>query len=139
MSSTNNNNKKKITNLGKGMLTQYGYSSELGPRKRHESIKKSVERYGPVSVMRKLNAVCVLLRNKSPEKSAILCSDKDWIIKNYSKTINGKREYSKSPVTKQAKSKSNSKNKKSPRKVRSPSKNTKYEVQRRKSPRRKNL
>ena len=89
-------------NLQKGTLSKYGYSTNLPIRKRHETLILAIEEYGPVLVLRKLNAVSILTRNKSPTKSKILEQDKQWVQKKYSTTNSaGRRVYDKkvaSPV-----------------------------------------
>jgi hypothetical protein len=58
-----------IGKLKKGELTQFGYSVKSPERTRHSAIKKAVKKYGKVTVERKLNALAVYTKKRSPKMS----------------------------------------------------------------------
>ena len=71
--------------LKKGELGKYGYSSRLPEKKRVQSLDKAVREYGSLSVFRKLNALVIYNKNRSPETSAIFKHDRDMIKSVYMK------------------------------------------------------
>lgn len=71
--------KQRIGTLKKGLLSKYGYSSQKNTRQRHAALEKAVRAYGPLSVLRKLNAVAVYTRRTSPSVSAIFKADMAWV------------------------------------------------------------
>jgi hypothetical protein len=44
---------------------------------------KAVSEYGPLSTLRKLNAIAVLNKNVAPTRSKVYRTDRDWISKTY--------------------------------------------------------
>ncbi len=58
-----------IGKLKKGDLTQFGYSAKSPERTRHSAIKKAVKKMGVVPIERKLNALAVYTKNRSPRLS----------------------------------------------------------------------
>jgi hypothetical protein len=85
-----------IGNLSKGSLTKYGYSSRDSTEDRHKALKKAAKVYGPEKLVLKLNAVCVLNKNRAPTLSKIFCRDKKWVQKTFSKV----KSRSRKPCTK---------------------------------------
>jgi hypothetical protein len=75
--------KKVRIPLKKGLLTRVGYSSSRPPRTRRRAITRAVKKYGPLSTLRKLNAVRVLTRRRSPRKSRIFKDDVQYVQKKY--------------------------------------------------------
>lgn len=75
---------KLFPKLRKGELSEFGYtlSDRLVGDRRHP-LKKAIKKYGALSIMRKLNAVSILLKNTSPTKSARAKSDSKWISREY--------------------------------------------------------
>ena len=67
--------KNKIGPLKKGLLKKVGYSTTARATRRHAAIKRAVKKYGRASTIRKLNAVSVLTRRRSPESSKTFKSD----------------------------------------------------------------
>lgn len=74
---------KVIPKLRKGELSQFGYSSSATVLARHRALVKAVKRYGALSVFRKMNAIMVLNKNKSPALSNKFRMDRNWIRDNY--------------------------------------------------------
>jgi hypothetical protein len=74
---------KGIGALRKGDLTQFGYHTDLAADKRHAALKKAVEKYGALSVFRKLNAVYVYNKAKSPKSSAVFLTDRNWTKRTF--------------------------------------------------------
>lgn len=72
-----------IPKLKKGELSQFGYSSSASALSRHRALAKAVKRYGSLSIFRKLNAIMVLNKNKSPTLSNKFKMDRNWIRDNY--------------------------------------------------------
>lgn len=71
--------KQLIGTLKKGLLSKYGYSSHKNVTERRTALKKAVNAYGALSVLRKLNAVSVYTRRTSPVVSAIFKDDMKWV------------------------------------------------------------
>jgi hypothetical protein len=76
-------NGKGIGTLKKGLLSHYGYSSMKNVSDRHAALAKAVSAYGPLSVLRKLNAVAVYSRRVNPGVSAIFKADMAWVRSSY--------------------------------------------------------
>lgn len=70
---------ERIGTLKQGLLSKYGYKSQLGMAERHAALKKAVAAYGALSVLRKLNAVAVYTRRTSPAVSAVFKADMKWV------------------------------------------------------------
>lgn len=70
-----------IPPLRKGSLGKYGYSAESSVQTRHAALKKAVNGISRNSVIRKLNAVAVLQKNKNPRISKIFRADQRWVSK----------------------------------------------------------
>ena len=72
-----------IPPLAKGTLGKYGYSAKISTVKRRAALAKAVKAYGRNTVIRKLNAVKTLQKNKNPKVSSIFGSDMKWIQGKY--------------------------------------------------------
>jgi hypothetical protein len=71
--------------LKKGDLSQYGYASDKKAEERHKALKKASKKFGSTSVFRKLNALYVYNKNKSPERANTFKSDRDFVKANLMK------------------------------------------------------
>ena len=69
--------------LRKGELIKYGYQYRLSDSLRHAALKRAVDRYGALSVYRKLDAVAKLSVRTAPDASSIFAKDRDWIRAHY--------------------------------------------------------
>ena len=69
--------------LKQGDLKDAGYDHNDSAEKRHMSLIKAVSEYGPLSTLRKLNAIAVLNKNVAPTRANIYRTDRDWIKKIY--------------------------------------------------------
>jgi hypothetical protein len=72
-----------IGKLRKGELIKYGYQYRLSDALRHSALKRAIDRYGSLSVYRKLDAVAKLSSRTAPDASEIFVKDRDWIRDNY--------------------------------------------------------
>jgi hypothetical protein len=70
---------KGIGPLRHGNLSKHGYTIKKKSFSRHISLKKSVKEYGPLSVFRKLNALSVYTKRRSPRTSKTAKRDRNWI------------------------------------------------------------
>lgn len=73
--------KNRIGPLKTGLLTKLGYSTTASTARRHAAVKRAVKKYGKASTIRKLNAVAVLTRRRSPAKSRTFRSDMKYVQK----------------------------------------------------------
>jgi hypothetical protein len=73
----------RIGTLKKGLLSKYGYTSQKLVGERRAALAKAVGAYGPLSVLRKLNAVAVYTRRTAPAVSAIFKADMTWVRSSY--------------------------------------------------------
>ena len=69
----------KLSPKHKGCLKKLGYSSRDVPEVRHKSLRRAVQQYGKGNVVKKLNAICVLNKNRSPLISRTFCTDKKYV------------------------------------------------------------
>lgn len=69
--------------LRKNELGKYGYSTRVSERKRDEALGKAVDEYGALSVFRKLNAISVYNKNRSPSTSLIAKQDRDYVKQRF--------------------------------------------------------
>jgi hypothetical protein len=69
--------------LKKGLMGQLGYSVNDPVSRRRVVVDKAVRKFGPLSTLRKLNAVAVYTRRTSPAKSKAFKSDVRYIQKKY--------------------------------------------------------
>ena len=74
-----------------------GYKLDMPVRERREVLEKAVEKKGYVPIMRQVNALSILLRNRSPANSKRAESDKNWLMRTYRDSyIQGKKSGKKS-------------------------------------------
>lgn len=72
-----------IGELEEGGLSSVGYSSSAKASTRRKAVDRAVKKYGPLSTLRKLNAVAVYTRRTSPAKSKVFKSDVKYVQKKY--------------------------------------------------------
>lgn len=65
--------------MRKGELTKYGYHAKNSARGRRSALGKALKRYPAMSVMRKLNALYVLSKNKAPSRARAFKADSNWV------------------------------------------------------------
>ena len=73
----------RIGPLKKGELTRLGYKATLKAPTRRRAVDKAVRKYGKVSALRKLNAVAVYTKRRSPARSRTFKSDVRYVQKKY--------------------------------------------------------
>ena len=81
-------NRKTIRTIGplrKGDLKQYGYQKieGLSLKTRRQALKQAVERYGSLSVWKKLNVLYIFNKNTNPALSELYNKDRAWIRETY--------------------------------------------------------
>lgn len=69
--------------LRKGELIKYGYQYRLSDALRHAALKRAIDRYGALSVYRKLDAVAKLSVRTAPDASNIFAKDRNWVRGHY--------------------------------------------------------
>jgi hypothetical protein len=74
---------KGFAKLRKGELIKYGYQYRLSDSLRQAALKKAINRYGSLSVYRKLDAVAKLSLRTAPDASSIFARDRDWVRENF--------------------------------------------------------
>ena len=76
-----------IGELHSGDLAKYGYEhvANLSVDARHKALKKAVNEYGALDVMRKLVAVSTYSKRTAPASSKLFKSDAAWVKKNFMK------------------------------------------------------
>jgi hypothetical protein len=72
-----------IGSLKEGDLAKVGYKATLKAPTRRRAVDKAVKTYGKVSALRKLNAVAVYTKRRSPARSRTFKSDVRYIQKKY--------------------------------------------------------
>jgi len=70
---------KLIVIKEKGALTGVGYSTKKSEAARRRALVKAVDRYGALSVFKKLNAQYVFRKNYDPKTARIFEADRDWV------------------------------------------------------------
>jgi len=70
-----------IGKLHKGDLSQFGYSTSKTTRSRHLALNAATKTYGPLSVYRKLNALAVYTKRRSPATSKRALADRGFVGK----------------------------------------------------------
>ena len=75
--------KNVIGPLKKGELTSLGYSASKKAKTRRQALEKAVDRYGPLSTLRKVNAIRVLTKRRAPKVSKTLKADVKYLQKHY--------------------------------------------------------
>jgi len=66
-----------------GALSSVGYSVVAKPTRRHSALRKAVNKFGPLSTFRKLQAVGTFTRRTSKGRSKKFMADRNWIKKKY--------------------------------------------------------
>jgi len=72
---------KGIGPMKEGLLKKVGYSVTDRTVRRHAAVDRAVKKYGRTSTIRKLNAVAVYTRRRSPAKSRTFRSDMKYVQK----------------------------------------------------------
>lgn len=75
--------KNIIGPLKKGELTELGYSSSKKAKTRRQALEKAVDRYGPLSTLRKVNAIRVLTKRRAPTTSKKYKADVRYLQRRY--------------------------------------------------------
>jgi len=75
--------KNLIGPLKEGLLKKVGYNVTNRAVRRHKAVDAAVKKYGKLSTLRKLNAVAVYTRRRSPLKSRTFKSDVKYVQKKY--------------------------------------------------------
>lgn len=75
---------KGIGPLKEGLLAKVGYRVTDRTARRHAAVDRAVKTYGRTSTIRKLNAVAVYTRKRSPVKSRTFKSDMTYAQKKSS-------------------------------------------------------
>lgn len=122
---------KRLFTLTPGALGKFGYSLKTSPSSRHKALQAAVKNKGYAEIMRRVNALSILMKNTEPDYYNKLISDKDYLqeyLGQYSKTY---QRTGRKPSSRKRR-KSSKKRRKSSKKRRKSSKK-----KRRKSPRRK--
>jgi len=70
---------RKIGRLRKNDLKQFGYSTTIPTLKRRAALMNAIKVFGALSVFRKLIAVSILTRRRSPPSAAVFLQDRDWV------------------------------------------------------------
>ena len=76
-------NRNVIGPLKKGELVSKGYKTTNKASTRRRALAKAVRSYGKLSTLRKLNAVAVLTKRRSPARSSTFKKDRNWVKKTY--------------------------------------------------------
>jgi hypothetical protein len=76
---------KKIGPLRKGNLKQYGYEkiTTISLKTRRHALRQAVDKYGSLSVWKKINVLYVFFKNTNPELSELYNEDRKWIKRTY--------------------------------------------------------
>ena len=74
---------KGIGPLKKGLLKKVGYDVSARTTRRHAAVDRAVKTYRKLSTLRKLNAVAVYTRKRSPATSRTFKSDVRYVQKKY--------------------------------------------------------
>jgi hypothetical protein len=84
---------KFIVYLKPGRLGKYGYKDikNITQKSRQNALALAINEYGPLSVMRRINILFVMNKNR-PELRKIYEYDKKWIYKNYDVVVGGKKK-----------------------------------------------
>ena len=65
-----------------GALSKYGYHSSDSAEVRHRALRKAARGSSPVEIVRRLNAIAVLNKNRKPRMAAKFRADMHWVQKN---------------------------------------------------------
>lgn len=74
---------KVIPKLEPGKLTSIGYNVNKSLLSRHRAVNKGVRKYGYSPMIKRLNAVSVLLKRTSPKKSEKFRNDMEYLQKHH--------------------------------------------------------
>jgi hypothetical protein len=66
-----------------GALSSVGYSVVSKPTRRHSALRKAVNKFGPLSTFRKLQAVGTFTKRTSKGRSKKFMADRNWVKKKY--------------------------------------------------------
>jgi hypothetical protein len=79
--------KNLIGPLANGDLTKFGYQNvkSMTKEKRHRSLTKAIRSHGYLPIIRKLNAIAVLSKNRDKVGSALFKEDQQWLSGLYKK------------------------------------------------------
>lgn len=66
-----------------GALSSVGYSVTAKPTRRHSALRKAVDKFGPLSTFRKLQAVSTFTKRTSKGRSKKFRADRNWVKKKY--------------------------------------------------------
>jgi hypothetical protein len=69
--------------LKEGELVSKGYKATGKTSTRRRALAKAVRAYGRLSTLRKLNAIAVLTKRRSPGRSKTFKTDRNWVKKTY--------------------------------------------------------
>jgi hypothetical protein len=98
-----------IGRLKKGELTSLGYHVDLAIDERHNILNKAVEKYGSLTVLRKLNALAVYDKRTHPEDAKKFLADRDYVRVIHGEFKRKNKSMSKTPkLRKMSKSRSHS-------------------------------
>lgn len=75
--------KARIGKLKPGLMKAVGYDASAPVTRRRAAVRRAVKKYGKLSTLRKLNAVAVYTRRRSPVKSRAFKSDVRYVQKKY--------------------------------------------------------
>ena len=106
---------KRLFSLKKGALGKYGYKIKESPKKRHTALRKAVSSLGYSNVMKKVNALGVLMRNTEPAYAREITDDKDFIQNELGHLSLSYKHYGKSPRRRSSSRRKSGKRRKSPR------------------------
>ena len=89
----NKGKSKFVVLLKKGVLGKHGYHNikNISAIKRHRALASAIREYGPLSIMRKINILAIMNKNRE-ELSKIYLNDKAWIYKYYEVKMNGRKK-----------------------------------------------
>ena len=90
---SNNRNTKSNTKSNKILVripisktdefSKYGYSTKINFDDRKKALKKIVKVYTALSTFKRLNALAILTKNRSPRSSRAFLRDRNWVKKEY--------------------------------------------------------
>jgi hypothetical protein len=69
--------------IEKGKLSKFGYSTRKSDIARHRALNKAVDKYGALSVYRKLIAQVILRKSRQPKAREVFEEDRDWVAENF--------------------------------------------------------
>lgn len=81
----------KIKHDEKHSLHTFGYSSKLKAADRREKLGKAVKKKGYLPIMRRVNAIAIVNRNRNPTASKKFRADVEWLKKKFRKKRNSTR------------------------------------------------